>query len=74
MLSSANAFEMSDHQFKPANPTTECDNVTCPADGEITIRQPQVACDAAIEEAVEKGEIMESRPGRTQLQRNSLPR
>jgi hypothetical protein len=24
-----------------ANPATECDNVTCPAAGEITIRQPQ---------------------------------
>jgi len=25
-----------------ANPATECDNVTCPVAGEITIRQPQV--------------------------------
>jgi hypothetical protein len=41
MLSSATAFEISDHQFRPRNPATECDNVTCPADGEITIRQPQ---------------------------------
>jgi len=42
MLSGANTFEISDHQFKPRNPATECDNVTCPAAGEITIRQPQV--------------------------------
>jgi|SRR5271165_1374130 len=31
-----------------ANPATECDNVTCPGDGEITIRQRQVCRKANI--------------------------
>src|SRR5207302_8196222 len=41
MLSVANAFKISDHQYNPANPAKGCHNVTCPVAGEITIRQPQ---------------------------------
>jgi hypothetical protein len=40
MLSGANAFRISAHQLNPpANPGTECNNVTCPVACEITIRQ-----------------------------------
>jgi hypothetical protein len=42
MLRGANAFKISDQQPRfRANPATECNNATCPAAREITIRQPQ---------------------------------
>jgi hypothetical protein len=40
MLSGANAVRISGYKLKPGD---RMHNVTCPAAGEITIRQPQVA-------------------------------
>jgi hypothetical protein len=40
MLSGANAFRI---RGTSSNPRTVCNNVTCSAAGQITIRQPQVA-------------------------------
>ena len=42
MLCGANAFKISDQQLEPRYPGDRIHNVTCPAAGEITIRQPEV--------------------------------